>query len=79
MEIVPKILEMKIKPENRNGSDSKDSKRSSCDRKDNKKVKHKLWRKWDKKIKDKSHQEKGKHLDICIACYEKKKLNSMIV
>ena len=67
LEVVPKVLESKPEKE----KPKKDKKNiSDNDDEEQIKVKVKRCKKWGEKIKDVSHQKKGKNLKICKKCYE---------
>ena len=79
LEVVPKVLEHDEESKNEKESKDKDKKsRNNPKDKDDKESEEsedevKRCKKWGKKIKDKSHQKKGKYLKLCKKCFDKKK------
>ena len=85
LEVVPKKLEQDEESKNEKQSKDKDKKSSNNpkDRDDKESEESedeiKRCKKWSKKIKDRSHQMKGKYLKLWKKCFDKKRKYSKIV
>ena len=73
LEVVPKVLESKEETENIKQSKVKPE-NSESEKSEESEDKIKRCKKWDNKIKDITHQKKGKIVKICRKCFEKKRI-----
>ena len=70
LEVVPKVLEFKPEKEKPKKDKKKKNLSSDNDEEEETKIKVNKCKNWNKKIKDVSHQKKGKNLKLCKKCYE---------